>query len=316
MAADRISINPFQPDDLEGVVGLLNQELHADPMSSETFQRKVLLDINFKPKGAPIAKAGDRMVGFMLGIVRSHPMEDARPDFDRGWITLAAVDKDFQRQGIGSRLWEHLKDYFKASGAKTAFIATYPPNYFWPGIDEAAYPRAIGFFKKHGFEVLHRPLSMDASLVHLKTPDWIKEKEAELLSEGVVFDTFKPKYILPLLDHLKAVSPGDWQRYIRESMVRITLGDFDRGRVYVAMQGDECVGFCQHDGERLGPFGVDDKERGRGIGAVLLLQCLHGMKAKGMHNAWFLSTTDQVAKLYAEGGFKETRRYAAMKCEL
>ena len=316
MAADKISISPFRPEDLDGVVGLLNRELTADPITSEVFQRKVLLDMNFKPEGAPVAKAGDRVVGFMLGIVRSHPMEDAIADFDRGWITLAAVDRDFQRRGIGSRLWKHVKGYFKSAGAKVALIATYPPNYFCPGIDEAAYPGAIEFFKKHGFEVFHRPLSMDASLVHLKTPDWIRGKEAGLLSEGVVFDTFKPVYILPLLEHLKSCFPGDWQRYLRESMVRITHGNFDQGEVYVAMHDGKYLGFCQHDGERFGPFGVDEKERGRGIGAVLLLRCLHGMKAKGMHNAWFLSTTDQVAKLYAEGGFKETRRYCAMKCVL
>ena len=150
----------------------------------------------------------------------------------------------------------------------------------------------------------------------LKTPDWIQEKEAELEAEGVVVDIFEPKHILPLLEHLRKCFPGDWQRYLRESMVRVTLGDFDRGGIYVAMQGDECVGFCQHDNERLGPFGVDGKERGRGVGAVLLLRCLHGMKAKGLHNAWFISTTDDAAKVYMHGGFKETRRYAVMKREL
>jgi mycothiol synthase len=311
--ADKVTIAPFQSADLDGVLDLLNRELTADPIPSAVFQRKVLLDINFNPQGAPVAKIGGKVVGFMLGNVRTHPMEDQHPDYDRGYISLVAVDRAHQRQGIGTMLWEQVKSYLQAMKCKVATVSTYAPNYFVPGIDQAAYPGAIEFFKKQGFEIPVTVISMDTPLVHLVTPDWIKEKEASLTSEGVLFDTFKPEYILPLLDHLRECFPGDWQRYLRESMTRITLGDFDRGQVYVAMHDGKCLGFCQHDLDRFGPFGVDDKERGRGIGAVLLLKCLRGMKAMGFHTAWFISTTDDAAKVYMHGGFKETRRHAVMK---
>lgn len=314
--ADRVTIAPFQSADLDGVVDLLIREMTADPMTSEMFQRKVLLDPNFDIQGAPVAKADGKVVGFMLGIVRKHLMEEQAADFDKGWISLIAVDKDYQRQGIGTGLWAQVKAYFQARGATAALISTYAPNYFVPGVDLAAYPGAVEFFKSQGFQVPVTVLSMDSPLVNLETPEWIKEKEAKLISEGITFDTFQPKYILPLLEHLKTIFPGDWQRYLRESMVRITLGEFDRGQVYIAMHGDKCLGFCQHDGERFGPFGTDDKERGRGIGAVLLLKCLMDMKRNGFHNAWFLSTTDDAARVYKEGGFRESRRFAVLKTSL
>ena len=311
--AEKVTIAPYESADLDGVLAVLNRELIADPIPSAAFQRKVLLDINFNTEGAPVAKIGDRVIGFMLGSVRAHPMEDQHPDFDRGYISLIAVDREHQRRGIGTKLWKQVESYFRARDCKVAQVSTYAPNYFVPGIDQAAYPGAIEFFKKQGFAVVVTVISMDSPLVSLKTPEWIIEKEAKLVSEGIVFDTFKPEHALPLLDHLKTCFPGDWQRYLRESMVRITTGDFDRGQVYVAMQGGRCVGFCQHEADRFGPFGVDEKERGRGIGAVLLLKCLHGMKAMGYHTAWFMSTTDDAAKVYAHGGFKETRRHAVMR---
>lgn len=316
MSTDQITIGPFQPGDLEGVVSLINREMTADPTTSANFQRRVLLDLNFDPKGAPVAKDGDRIVGFMCGMVRKYLMEDQAPDLDRGYITLAAVDSGYRRRGIGTRLWEQVKTYFQSRDVKAAIVGTFAPNYFVPGVDQVAYADAIEFFKAQGFTVPVTVLSMDSCLVDLETPDWIKEKEAKLASEGVTFEVFRPEHTLPLLDHLRECFPGDWQRYIRESMVRKTMGHFQRSEIYVAMHNGKCLGFCQHEHERFGPFGVDDKERGRGIGAVLLLKCLWGMKALAIHNAWFMSTTDDAARVYIQGGFKETRRHAVMKKNL
>lgn len=117
--ANKITIHPFQPKDLDGVVALLNKELTADPITSEIFQRKVLLDANFEAEGAPVAKLGDRIVGFMLGMHRKYLMEDQKPDFDRGYISLIAVDRDFQRQGIGTRLWEHVQTFLNPKAQKS-----------------------------------------------------------------------------------------------------------------------------------------------------------------------------------------------------
>ncbi len=309
----KVTVAAFQPNDLDGVVDLLLREMTADPTTSANFQRRVLLDLNFNSEGAPVARDGDKVVGFMCGMVRKYMMEDQTPDTDKGFITLFAVDRDYQRQGIGTGLWEQVEAYFKSKGVKIALVGTFAPNYFVPGVDQVAYAGAIEFLKKQGFTVPVTVLSMDSCLVDLQTPEWIIEKEAKLRGEGIVFEAFRPEHTLPLLDHLRECFPGDWQRYIRESMVRKTMGQFERSEIYVAMDKGKCLGFCQHEHERFGPFGTDPEVRGRGIGAVLLLMCLRGMKRLAIHNAWFMSTTDDAAKVYIQGGFKETRRHAVMK---
>ena len=310
------TIRPYEPADINAVVALLNRCLTADPITSETFQRKALLDQNFDPRGALVALDGARAVGFALGLVRKFKIEDQAPDFDRSWITLIGVDADFRRRGIARQLVARLEGYFHSNGCKLTFISSYAPNYFIPGVDVNAYPEALEFFRSLGYAEVYRPLSMDANLAHFQTPDWVSQKEAQLNGRATV-ESFRPELILPLLDWMRAEFPGDWQRFARESMTKITLGEFRHDNVWIAHEGGKVIGYCQHDNAgRFGPFGVSASDRGRGVGAVLLFRCLQAMRAKGLHNAWFLWTDDKVAKLYAEAGFTESRRFAVMKKEL
>ncbi len=311
-----ITTREYENSDIHQVVGLLNRTLTKDPITSETFQRKVLLDPNFDRRGALVAVDGEKVVGFALGLVRKYKLEDAPPDFDRSWITLIGVDADYRRCGIGTALVSRLEDWFRSNNCTMTLVASYAPNYFIPGVDVDAYADALAFFKSLGYSEVYRPLAMDANLVHLVTPDWVREKEASL--EGkVTVEPFRPELILPLLEWMKFEFAGDWQRFAREAMTKITTGEFRPDNVWIAHENGRVVGYCQHDNMgRFGPFGVSASERGRGIGAVLLFRCLHAMRAKGLHNAWFLWTDDKVARLYSQAGFTESRRFALLRKDL
>jgi mycothiol synthase len=313
----QVDIRSYQPDDFGEVLSLLDRCLTADPINSEYFQRKVLLDQNYNPRGTLVACADRRIVGFVLGLVRRQLIEDSPPDLDRSWITILAVDEAYRRQGIATKLVQAVEAYFKDSKCVGTWVASYAPNYFIPGVDVAAYPEALEFFKKMGWKEISRPLSMDADLVHLKTPEWVLGKEKKLIEDGVVFETYRPELIQPLMDFMLAEFPGDWQRFARDAMLRITTGEYQPSNLWVAHLRGKVLGFVQHDNVcRFGPFGVAVNERGRGLGAVLLLKVMHVMRGKGMHNAWFLWTDDKVAELYAAAGFVETRRFAVLKKQL
>jgi GNAT superfamily N-acetyltransferase len=54
--------------------------------------------------------------------------------------------------------------------------------------------------------------------------------------------------------------------------------------LFIAQQGNDLQGFCCYDATArgfVGPIGVLDSERGKGIGAALLLACLHDMRTMG-----------------------------------
>lgn len=100
-------------------------------------------------------------------------------------------------------------------------------------------------------------------------------------------------------------------------MTRITTGEYHPTNLWIAHEGGRVLGFAMHDNNcRFGPFGVAANERGRGLGVVLLLSVLYSMKAKGLHNAWFLWTDDTAARVYDVGGFKESRRFAYMRKDI
>ncbi|MCI3953279.1 MAG: family acetyltransferase [Burkholderiales bacterium] len=54
--------------------------------------------------------------------------------------------------------------------------------------------------------------------------------------------------------------------------------------LFIAQQANDIQGFCCYDATArglVGPIGVIDSARGRGIGAALLLACLHDMRTMG-----------------------------------
>src|SRR5579871_1751824 len=312
-----IPLTTYQPEDLEAVVALLRRALPAEPITTPRFARIVLLDPNFAPSGTFVARQGEEVCGFLLALARQRPLEDAPLETDRGWITLFAVAEEARGQGIGGALLNAAEGWLRQRGRTTVWISPYAPGYWTPGVDEAAYPAGLAFLQRRGYETVTRPRSMDASLVGWRPPEWAAEREAALKPMGVRFEPFTPPHIGPLLDFLRREFPGDWQRHVRETLHAILAGRRPAEELLLAMEGGAVIGFAQSEGERFGPFGVGAGERGRGVGAVLLFQALDGMRARGLHNAWFLWTNDATAdRLYRSAGFRETRRYAVLRKDL
>jgi hypothetical protein len=175
---------------------------------------------------------------------------------------------------------------------------------------------ALTFFAKQGYTEIYRPMAMDCALLPLKTPKWVQEKESLLEREGVLLETYRSEWALPLFSFLRKEFPGDWQRFARDAAIRIEFGDAPT-RLWIAQKDGEVLGYSHHEGERFGPIGVAMKQRGRGIGQVLMYQTLHSMRDSGLHTAFFLWSDDRTAeRIYLEAGFRETRRFALLKKEI
>jgi GNAT superfamily N-acetyltransferase len=89
----------------------------------------------------------------------------------------------------------------------------------------------------------------------------------------------------------RAMSPEkkliiDWVRQNFEGWVSECEVSFTNHPIscYIAVENGQLLGFGCYDTtckNFFGPTGVDDKQRGRGIGKGLLLACLEAMKANG-----------------------------------
>jgi ribosomal protein S18 acetylase RimI-like enzyme len=314
MSAAEVTIAPFQAEDRRGVLEVIEQAMPGDPISDARFMKQVLLDPNFVPAGMPVARRRGAVVGFCLSLARQVPLENAPPDADRGYITLAAVTPIVQRQGIGTQLLAEAEKYLKSQGRSVVMVSSYAPGYFIPGVDVNAYAGALSFFTKHDYAEIYRPLAMQTSLWDLTAPPWVLKKHSELLAELVQVKAYEPWMTLAVLDFAKKEFPGDWVRMVREAMTRIVTSGDPPARLIVAIDKGEVVGFSHYENERFGPIGVAASQRGRGVGQVLMFATLQAQREAGFRTAWFLWSDDKTAqRLYNGAGFKEVRRFALLK---
>jgi mycothiol synthase len=311
-----VIVRPFRGADEAALIRLWNASLTHDPINAAVLRTRVLLDPNFQPEGLLVAAVEERLVGFILSLMRQTPLFLQGLEPMRGWITAFGVDPDWQRQGIGRQLFATAMARFVAAGRQQIEIAPYTPNYFIPGVDIDAYASALSFLKCQGWQTASTPISMRAELTGFQLPPEIGVLEQTLAAQGV---TIRPVLAadLPALMPFIAVTFGwDWYRFAQEYLLMLFGPGADDICFLVATQGEHIVGYCQQRRERFGPFGVDPTLRSQGIGRALLFRCLAEMLAKGFHCAWFLWTGRDAARLYERAGFHTVRRFAVMRYQL
>ncbi len=301
------------------IVKLWNNCLPKDPITSSRFRHLILLDANFDPEGLSLAFHGEELIGCMYGVRRLLPMVGTELEEENGWITFFCVDPAFQQQGVGTELLNQLVSFFKKYNRKHIFFSSYAPNYILPGIDEETYAGGFQFLAKHGFQKLYSPVAMDRNLVHFCIPSEIEELKKVRLTEGYSINQAKDRDLYEVIQFTNQNINSDWGRAIREGI----LQGLPLERILIARQYNQLVGFCLYgcyEGvpERFGPFGVTPEQQGKGIGKLLLHECLVHMKAEGLHHAWFLWTGEKSAAghLYVKSGFQITRRFHVMKKDL
>lgn len=309
----------YAPGDEAAIVQLWNDVLRRDPINPERFRNLVLLDGNFDPEGMRLAFAHDRLVGCVYAVRRLTPLSGTELEPDNGWIPFFFVDKEFERQGIGEALMKQAFEFLKKHGRKHVFFASYAPNYILPGIDVEAYESGWDFLQQMGFEKLYSPVAMDRDLVGYALPDDVRQLKMEREAEGYTFETAKDSDLVELIQFANDAFNPDWGRAIRVGI----LSGLPLEWIFVARAQGKLVGFCLHGAyegipERFGPFGVDEEQRGKSLGKILLHICLTSMRAQGLHGAWFLWTGEKSAAghLYTKAGFTITRRFHVCKKEL
>lgn len=311
------TVRPYRSDDEQQVLGVWNAAMWADPIDAPGIRRTVLLDPNCRPEGLQVAETGAEIAGFMLALHRRVPNFRDGLQTDQAWITAFGVLPRERRQGIGQRLLDASLAYVQGEGARVVRVAPYIPNYVIPGVDVAAYPEAVALLERNGFAVTSRPLSMRADLTGFRIPEPIAQTAERLAREDIMIRPAVATDIPDILDFAARLFSWDWWSNAADVLGALFAGGASRGAgMWVAYQDGRLLGYSMHRAERFGPFGVDPALRSRGIGRVLLAETLLGMRRQQFHAAWFLWTSDNAARLYAQCGFREVRRFAMMEKQL
>lgn len=292
----------------------------GDPITADRFRKLVLLDVNFDPAGLRIAWDGDEVIGAAYAVRRKVAMvgDDLEPG--RGWIPFFFVDPAHRRRGVGRKLLTEALDWLRENGRSEADFSSYTPNYILPGLDAERYPAAAALLESLGFSTLYRAAAMDLPVTGHDIPAKVRDRIADLTAKGYRFSSPAADELVPLIELANEQFNADWGRVIRETAAAGALPD----RIIVAREpGTGIVGWgmCaayENVIDRFGPFGVVTRQRGLGLGEVLLHLCLERMRALGAHHAWFLWTGEDspAGHLYRKTGFTVTRRFDVMRAEL
>jgi GNAT superfamily N-acetyltransferase len=312
-----ITYRTYQSGDELQLVELWNRCLKKDPVTQLRFRNLVLLDANFDPKGLQVAlDLGKRIIGCVYAVRRLLPMHGTELEPDNGWIPFFFVAPEERRKGVATQLMNNAAAFLREQGRTNIFFSSYAPNYIVPGIDEKNYPAGYALLLSLGFKRLYSPIAMDYSLVDYEAPEDVAELKRQRRSEGYTFRSAQDSDLYEVIQFATDVFNPDWGRAIREGV----LQGLPLSSILVARENGKLVGFCLHGGyegvkERFGPFGVDPGQQGKGLGKILLHDCLTSMRAQGLHGAWFLWTgeTTPAGYLYKKAGFSITRSFHVMK---
>ncbi len=127
-------------------------------------------------------------------------------------------------------------------------------------------------------ELIERSKDCRDMLVRLyELPD-IKPQLASLRSEGVVIRLAKASEKRAVVDWVRQNFSAGWAKECENSFTESRINCF------IALKQDKIIGFSTYDATApgvAGPLGIDQAQRGRGLGKILFIASLHHMKAQG-----------------------------------
>jgi GNAT superfamily N-acetyltransferase len=293
---------------------LWNKTLTFDPILLEAFYDKTIFDENFDPSLCFLAVEEDKLLGFILAMKRRFPYLERGLEPEKGWITAMAVEPEFQRQGIGSKLLQAAEQALQDRGATEIILGSYSPNYFFAGVDKGHYPNAAPFFEKHGYVSGASHYSMGRDLHgYAMRPETLKKK-AYAESLGYKFIPYSNEYALDLLEHLKNEFGGGWKRNALIAMQKKKAAE--RMLLVISPEGNivGSVNRAIDDNDmRFGPVGVSKSIRNLGLGTILLEMQMLEMAKRGIYRMYFVTTNEAGRRYYERAGLDVIRTFVEYK---
>lgn len=249
--------------DRERLLQLWNDVAVFDPINELLLEEKVWADDDFVSDLALKATDDDEIVGFVVGVIRPAGV---------AYIKLLAVDRGWQRSGVGRSLVQMLERFVRIRGAKSMRLFESAPNYLVPGIDRR-YEGAQAFASALGYERIGETYNLS---VDLGEPFETKPVGAEV-RRATAGDH----------DGLISMLEAHWPAWVPE--LEAALAN-EPASVYLAERGSGVVGFAAYDANNpgtgwFGPMGVVESERGSGLGCTLLRNCLNDIRGQGLDAA-------------------------------
>lgn len=108
----KVVVRNLEDTDIGGITAL-DEKIGGD-YRPEVWERRIGYYLRRDPDALVVAEAGGKVVGFMLGEVRSGEFGLEEPT---GWIEVLGVDPDVRGRAIGRRMVDQMLEHFRKRGA-------------------------------------------------------------------------------------------------------------------------------------------------------------------------------------------------------
>jgi GNAT superfamily N-acetyltransferase len=284
------------------------------PLPEAIWEELTTFDPNVRPEDIRVAVEEGQPIGFAL--TKRMRDADVLPRFeDRGWIALMAVDPAHQRRGVGTALLADAERHLAGVGARAVTVGD-SLHHAMPGVP-AALPGARAFFQARGYVPTQEVWDVRGDVRGSAFPDLPPDAITRLVGPGEEGQ---------LLEFLGQTFPGRWTRdlahYLLEGRpVWHVMGLFVDGRLqgFAQLHLPGTPGTLRWAGfnprvAALGPIGVSEAVRGRGLGLALLRSGLAYLGTLGASETVIDWTT--LLDFYGRVGFRPWLSYQQFRKDL
>lgn len=283
-----ITVVPYQSAMAAEVLAVWQAALgDRHPIMPELWTANTSGDPHFSDTDALVALSDGRPIGFALTKRLRHPFPGCERYASVGWIALLAVHPDHQGQGAGRQLLSLAEAHLRHGGC-TRIVLGGSFHHFLAGVPDTTAP---AYFAKAGY-------TLGASVWdvrrRLQAAPRLPDVTATLAAApDVTIRPLRSADVTALGTFLAGQFPGRWHRDVdwylqHDGSPAMVMGLFSDSTVkgFAHLHPPGSSGSRRWAGTlpgvaALGPIGVADDQRGRGLGLALLVRGLEALQHAG-----------------------------------
>ena len=304
-------IRLYREDDWPQMLELYNRYMTADRITGEFFIQYILLSPNFDPQGTFVDEEDGRIVAWAIAQVvrRNYDIWGSQAEklAGKGFIFLPVTD-DLAR---AKALIGACEKYLAAAGCQLFRCGAPGYTLFANGVDPEIYPVLHRAFEESGYESCGISYSMHRTLDnYIPTPE-VQTLCKKLCEEGFEFKVCQYSDLPAVKRMLENSDLKGWMHLPIRKAEQHKVHEI----VIAKYQGD-AIGYCQYNyfdnPERIGPFGVDGRMRGKNIGTAMIAKLFQVMSERNVRYAWFASCAPERINFYNRNGLEVFRKKSVL----
>ena len=283
------------------MVSLVNDNLSESYRTTEElFNKKTFLEEDLYLDGSYAFIEDNDIKGFIICKLNNTNVKEYE---DTAWINSIFIDKKYQGKGIGTLLLKECESSLREKNVKKIIVGC-DFNNFYSGIPEPTEHKE-NFFSCNGY-ILNDQYHYDL-INNISKMDFNKYKSHREEFKGELLKYYE----LPKLNSfLQSSFPERWAFEIEE-YIRVTK---DIDNIILLKKKEDIIGFCKVEIFKdnvsigsLGPIGVSENCRGRGLGKKILVYALEILQHRKVENVLIDWTI--LKDFYGQFGFTPHRTY-------